>query len=168
MKLLERVNTMNDMMGRPAHMAAAVLLGLALALAAPDVRAADEKAPDSAYAPPSAESKAPAVGDKVAKGDDKVPEGLLDLQELIRLIEIARESGFTEDEIKEITIEDHGRVIKALEYYNKVMEQRAQREKALKDRENRVYLTVDDILKELAAKEPADLKKLRDDLVTAK
>ena len=100
--------------------------------------------------------------------DDEVPEGLVDLQELIRLIEIARESGFSEEEIKEITIEDGGRVIKALDYYNKILDQRAKRAAALKERESRVYLTVDDIVKELVTMEPADLKRLREELVVGK
>ena len=100
--------------------------------------------------------------------EEEVPEGLVDLQELIRVIEIARESGFSEEEIKEITIEDGGRVIKALDYYNRILDQRAKRAAALKEREGRVYLTVDDIVKELVVMEPADLKRLREDLLVGK
>lgn len=105
---------------------------------------------------------------QLTAAEEDVPEGLVNLQELIRLIEIARESGFTEEEIEDITIEDHGRVIKALEYYNQILAQRARKQKEIEERLSRVYFTVEDIIKELVALEPGDLKKLREDLVVTK
>jgi len=126
-------------------------------------------APAPAQTPPAGETPRPPVDglELPPPGSVEAPprEGFLDLQELIRLLEVAKESGFTEEQLKDITVEDEGRLINAWEY---VQEQRRKAEataKARQERESRVYLTVKDVVKELMELEPKDLRKLRDELV---
>jgi hypothetical protein len=87
------------------------------------------------------------------------------IEEVRRLIEVAKEAGLTEEQIRQITIEDEfGNVINAWDYLQQI-EQRRQAELARRKAElSRVYLTPQDILKELRANERADLDALRDKL----
>jgi DNA-binding transcriptional MerR regulator len=114
-------------------------------------------------------------------------EGFYDIEELRRLLEVARESGFTEQELREITIEDDGGFVKAAREagfseeeisrmtadgdptrlnvwgYLQVIEKRKKlAAEKLKAQREKVYLTVQDIFAEMEKNEPADLTKLRD------
>jgi hypothetical protein len=90
-------------------------------------------------------------------------EGTYDVEELKRLIELAQESGFSEEQIREITVEDEeGHTIKAWEFiqaYEKRKEEEAAR---LAAERARVYLTPKDIMTELDKKERKDIDSLRD------
>lgn len=99
---------------------------------------------------------------------EDLSQGFYDLQELIRLIEIARESGFSEEQIREITIEDQGRVINAWEYLQEIQARRAAEEQRIRERESRVYLTVQDVVDDLIKMEDEDLHKLRESLLFSK
>ena len=99
---------------------------------------------------------------------EDLTQGFYDLQELIRLIEIARESGFTEAQVREITIEDQGRVINAWEYLQEIQARRAAEEARLRERESRVYLTVQDVVADLMQMEDDDLHRLRESLLFSK
>ncbi len=122
----------------------------------------------------------PALAQNAAQGDaapkldldalqqEDLSQGFYDLQELIRLIEIARESGFTEQQIREITIEDQGRVINAWEYLQEIQARRAAEEQRIRERESRVYLTVQDVVDDLIKMEHEDLHKLRESLLFSK
>ena len=83
-------------------------------------------------------------------------------QEIRRIIEVARESGFSEEQVAEITIEDeNGNVVHALEYLLRIERERAERlarEEALR---NKRYLTVQDVFSELRESESRDLDQLR-------
>ncbi len=93
-------------------------------------------------------------------------EGEYDIEELKRLIEMARETGFTEAEIREITVEDEaGNIVNALEFLE--AHQRRQREQAEREAAQRakVYLSPQDILAELDDRQNDDLDALRDKLL---
>lgn len=123
----------------------------------------------------------------VAAAQATKKEGFYDIEELRRLLEVAREAGFSEKELREITIEDDGEFVKAAREagfreeeitrmtdggdptrlnvwgYLEVMEQRKQlAAEKLKAQREKVYLTVQDLFAEMEKKEPADLTKLRE------
>ncbi len=85
--------------------------------------------------------------------------------EMHRLIEVAREAGLTDEQIRQITIEDEfGNVINAWDYLQQ-LDKRKELELARRQEElNRVYLTPQDIFKELRDRERADLDQLRERL----
>lgn len=130
-----------------------------------------------------------ALGGGVAAAQVVKNEGFYDIEELRRLLEVARESGFTEQELHEVTIEDDGEFVKAAREagfseeeiarmtdggdptrlnvwgYLEVMEQRKQfAAEKLKAQREKVYLTVQDLFAEMDKKEPADLTRLREQL----
>jgi hypothetical protein len=90
-------------------------------------------------------------------------EGEYDVGELRKLIQRAREAGFTEEQMHEITVDDaEGHTVNALEFlqaYDKRQKEEAAR---LEAERTRVYLTPKDITKELDKKQPQDLNRLRD------
>lgn len=112
-----------------------------------------------------------------------------DVVELRRLLEVARESGFSEQELREITIEDNGDFIKAARKagfsekelttmtaagdetrlniwgYLQVLEARKKlADDRLKAQRSKVYLTVQDLFAEMRKKNQDDLTELRDKL----
>jgi len=97
-----------------------------------------------------------------AGSHDEPVDKFVNVAELKRLLEVAREAGFTEDEIGKITIEREGKVINVLEFL-KAWEQKQKdmkaRERAYVDTD---YLTAQDIFSELNKTQPKDLSKLRD------
>ena len=85
------------------------------------------------------------------------------VDEIRRIIQVAREAGFTEEQVAEITIEDqNGNVVRALEYLERLEREQAERlarEKALREKR---YLTVQDVFAELREHEGKDLDVLRE------
>ena len=95
-------------------------------------------------------------------------EGFYDTDQLERLFQIARESGFSEQEIREITIEDEqGKSVNAWDYLQDVKRRRSMRDKADQEKLKKIYITVQDILSDLRRREKDDLLKLRDESVFA-
>jgi hypothetical protein len=93
-------------------------------------------------------------------------EGFYDVEELERLFRIAREAGFTEDEIRNIRIEDEeGRTVNAWDYLQEIKRRRAVKDKAEAERLHRLYITVQDIIADLQRRERDDLKKLREQTI---
>ncbi|HKI97259.1 MAG TPA: hypothetical protein VKB51_02175 [bacterium] len=92
--------------------------------------------------------------------------GEYDINELRRLIDLARDSGFTEEQLHQITVEDeHGNVVNALDFlkaYDKHKKEEAARQEAER---KKVYLSPQDILNELDKEQPKDLDKLRDKML---
>jgi hypothetical protein len=90
----------------------------------------------------------------------------LNIDELKRMIQLAKESGFTEQQIKEITVEDEtGKVVNAWQYLQDY-EKRQKEEAARKAAERKkVYLTPQEITAELDKKQPQELDQLRDKLL---
>ena len=94
-------------------------------------------------------------------------EGFRDVVELKRLLEVAREAGFSEKEMREITIEDdNGNVINVWKYLEEVERKKRLEAEKRKAQEEKVYLTVQDVFEELEKGEPADLTQLRDKIPT--
>ena len=93
-------------------------------------------------------------------------EGFYNVDQLERLFQIARESGFTEEDIRAITIQDEeGKAINAWDYLQEVKRRRAVRDKADQEKLQKIYITVQDILSDLRRREKDDLRKLRDETV---
>jgi DNA-binding transcriptional MerR regulator len=113
---------------------------------------------------PTAESAAqPAQGPAPAKGVTESREGFYDIEQLERLFRVAREAGFSEEELKQITIEDEqGRTVNAWDYLEEVKRRRTVKDRSAQERLQKIYLTVQDVLADLRRREKEDLKELRD------
>ena len=104
-------------------------------------------------------------GSPAVLGQELSQEGFYDIDELERLIEVARESGFTQEDIEEITIEDEGREINAWEFLQEMKRKQAlEREKA-RAQSTKIYLTIQGILADLAEEKQDDLSTLRDESI---
>lgn len=85
-----------------------------------------------------------------------------DVDELKRMLELARESGFSEEEVRQITVEDdEGNTINAFKVINDIERCRREETERLAAERARVYLTPHDIFKELDGGQKKDLKDLR-------
>ena len=94
-------------------------------------------------------------------------KGFRDVVELKRLLEVAREAGFSDKEMREITIEDdEGKIINVWAYLEEVERLKLLEARQRKAQEEKVYLTVQDVYTELKKDEPADLTRLRDKIPT--
>ena len=98
-----------------------------------------------------------------AFGQTAGPKPLVDVEELKRIIEIARESGFSEEQVREITIEDEaGNLINALDYLKALEREKQLKASASEELKNKRYLTVQEIFADLKGSEQKDLKALRE------
>jgi DNA-binding transcriptional MerR regulator len=146
---------------RIAWLAGSTLMALLLTAASPFLgprggKAAAQYAQDAS--PPAAPAKPQKLLGKI--------QGPYDVEELKRLIQIARESGFSDEQIREITVEDEaGNTINAYEFlqaYEKAQKAEAARIAA---EQSKVYLAPQDITRELDKKQPKDLEQLRDKML---
>lgn len=89
------------------------------------------------------------------------------INELILIIERARNAGFTDDEIKAITLKEDltDKTINADAYIQNVQKMEAQLKKQNLVNLKKKYLTVQDIFNDLASLEQNQLKKFRDNLI---
>lgn len=94
-------------------------------------------------------------------------EGFRNIVELRRLMEVAREAGFSDEEMREITIEDdEGNVVNVWKYLEEVERKKRLEAEKRKAQKEKIYLTVQDVFTELKKDEPADLTRLRDKIPT--
>lgn len=94
-------------------------------------------------------------------------KGFHDVVELKRLLAVAREAGFSDKEMREITIEDgEGKIINVWAYLEEVERLKRLEAEKRKAQEEKVYLTVQDVFTDLKKDEPADLTRLRDKIPT--
>lgn len=132
--------------------------GQAMPQAQPSPQAAETPTEASA---PQEEGAPPGIA--FSSRDPLRIEGEYDIEELRRLVDLARESGFSEEQLRQITVEDEsGNVVSALaflEAYEKRQRESAEQTAA---QEARVYLSPKDILEELDEKQPEDLDQLRE------
>ena len=92
--------------------------------------------------------------------------GDYDIEELKRLIDAAQESGFTEEQIREITVEDEdGNVINAWEFLQEHERRRRAEAERIAAERARVYLTPHDVISELDANQPGDIDSLREKML---
>jgi len=96
----------------------------------------------------------------------RLPEsqtGFYGIDELERLFQIAKESGFGEEELRQIAIEDEqGKTVNAWDYLQEMRRRRSLKDRSSQERLQKIYLTVQDVLAELRRREKEDLKDLRD------
>lgn len=93
-------------------------------------------------------------------------EGDYDIEELKRLIDAAQESGFTEEQIREITVEDEdGNAINAWEFLQEHERRRRAEAERIAAERARVYLTPHDVISELDANQPGDIDSLREKML---
>jgi DNA-binding transcriptional MerR regulator len=94
-------------------------------------------------------------------------EGFRDVVELRRLMEVAREAGFSDEEMREITIEDdEGNIINVWKYLEEVERKKRLEAEKRKAQQEKIYLTVQDVFTELQKDEPDDLTRLRSKIQT--
>jgi hypothetical protein len=87
------------------------------------------------------------------------------VQELLTLIESARQAGLTEDQIRQLTlIDEEGNSINAWEYLQSELETKRKREALEREERTKVYLTVRDVFADLRKRESQDLNMLREQL----
>lgn len=101
-----------------------------------------------------------------AYAQDEKREGFYNVEELKRLLEVARESGFTEKELREITVEDGDKVINVWDFLKEYERKKRERAARLKAQQEKVYLTVQDVVEDLEKEQPKDLTRLRDKIPT--
>ena len=104
-------------------------------------------------------------GSSPALGQELSQEGFYDIDELEQLIEVARESGFTQEDIEQITIEDEGREINAWEFLQEMKRKRALEREKSRAQSTKIYLTIQGILADLAEEKKDDLSTLRDESI---
>jgi hypothetical protein len=88
------------------------------------------------------------------------------VEELIRLIEQAREAGMSEEDLQNMEIIDGDQEINVMEYIEKKRLARLLKNQRLKELLSKNFLTVNDIYKELIKTEPSVIQKLREELVS--
>lgn len=88
------------------------------------------------------------------------------VEELIVLIERAREAGVSEENLKKLEIRDGDKEINVFDYIAKEKMEKLQKDKNLKELLSKKFLTVNDIYSELIKSEPEIIQKLREELVS--
>jgi hypothetical protein len=89
-----------------------------------------------------------------------------DLVELSKLIEISREAGFSEQQLRGLEIRDGSRTVNVMEYIHRIESKKLQKKEALKNFLSKQFLTVQDIYDEMLKLEPDTLIQLREELVS--
>ncbi len=88
-----------------------------------------------------------------------------DLDELRRMLELAREAGFSEEQVRNITVEDEeGNTINAFKVIEEIERCHREEEARLAAERAKVYLTPQDVFQELDGGQKKDLRHLRDKL----
>ncbi len=88
------------------------------------------------------------------------------ITELIRLIERARESGMSEEDLRKLELRDGDTQINVLDYIEKEKLKQLKKDKKLKELLEKKFLTVNDIYSELIKQEPGVIEQLREELVS--
>ncbi len=88
------------------------------------------------------------------------------VEELIKLIQKAREAGLSEDSIRNMEIRDGDKEINLLDYIEQEKLDRLKSNEYLKELLSKNFLTVNDIYRELIKTEPEVIQRLREELVS--
>jgi len=88
-----------------------------------------------------------------------------DIDALIGLIEQARDSGLTDEEIKKLQLNLEEGDVSALEYIEAFKRRKQMKDQKLKEFLDTRFLTVGDIFKEMVDMEPKRLETLREELI---
>ena len=89
-----------------------------------------------------------------------------DMVELSKLIEISREAGFSDEQLRRMEIRDGDRTINIAEYLRKIERKKTIKDEAVKEFLKKKFLTVQDIYNEMLKLEPTTLIKVREELVS--
>lgn len=89
-----------------------------------------------------------------------------DIVELSKLIEISREAGFNEEQLKGMEIRDGDRVINISKYLRNIERKKTIKDDAVKEFLSKKFLTIQDIYNEMVKLEPSTLIKVREELVS--
>jgi len=101
-----------------------------------------------------------------APPEEFIPIPLLNIEDLKRMIQIAQDSGLSEEHINQITIEDvTGRKVQAREYLRQYERWRKAQRTAQQAKDTKVYLTPQDVLRDLNANQSKEVDRLRDELL---
>ena len=87
----------------------------------------------------------------------------VNVKELRRLLDVARESGFSEDEVRKITVEYLGEVINVWDFLATLEKRKQDQMAAEKAMREKPYHTVQDVIEDLEKDQPKDLERLRKD-----
>lgn len=88
------------------------------------------------------------------------------VENLIKMIEQARDAGMSDEDIQKMTIPVDGRDKSIVDYIAELEHLRALKDKELEDFLSKKFLTINDIFNELIVSEPNVIKKLREKLVS--
>lgn len=88
------------------------------------------------------------------------------IEELIDLIEQAREAGMSEEDLRNLEIRDGDKEINVYDYIEQERLERLRKKKLLEELLSKKFLTVNDIYDELIKSEPEEIQKLREELVS--
>ena len=88
------------------------------------------------------------------------------VEELIKLIQRAREAGMSDDSIRNMEIRDGDKEINLLDYIEQEKLDRLKSQEYLKELLSKNFLTVNDIYRELIKTEPEVIQRLREELVS--
>lgn len=89
-----------------------------------------------------------------------------DLVELTKIIQRARDAGFSEEELKNLELKEAGTTINVYDYMNEILARRRIEDEKLKAFLSKKFLTVGDVYQEMVDLEPDVLTKLREELVS--
>ena len=87
----------------------------------------------------------------------------VNVKELRRLLDVARESGFSEDEVRKITVEFQGEIINVWDFLAMLEKRKQDKLDADKAMREKPYHTVQDVFQDLEKEQPKDLERLRKD-----
>jgi hypothetical protein len=88
------------------------------------------------------------------------------VEELIQLIERARDAGISDENLQKLEIRDGNQEINVLDYIEQEKLDQLKKDKLLTELLGKKFLTVNDIYKELIKMEPEVIEKLREELVS--
>ena len=97
-------------------------------------------------------------------GDEQEQQSAKLLREMQRYLDVAREAGFTEQELKEVTIERNGEVVNVWQYIQNELTRQKKLEQEKKQSRNKLYLDADDVREDLRGEQPSQISKLRQKL----
>ena len=87
------------------------------------------------------------------------------LREMENLIHVAREAGFNEDELREITVEREGEKINVWDFIQKEKERLARAKEEQEAAAKKRFITVKDITEDLNERDSRQISNLRDNLL---
>ena len=86
------------------------------------------------------------------------------VEDLLQLIQKAKEAGFSKADIMNLTIQDGSEEINVMEYIAAVRNRDAARTRRMKEFLSKQFITPQDVFNELVTMEPDELGKLREEL----